>query len=124
MTARARHLCVALFYSKGFAGLADGLHAYLILLQRYWHKGLYPLKKRERANSVILLDKQLAKGINTQIPEFGLFPSEIDTLQEIKEIAERIKDFMNAKLPGHTSWLEELRAFVDRSIADCIEEES
>jgi type VI secretion system protein VasJ len=100
----AGYLCQALLHGKGFAGLAEGLRSYHILLEEFWDKGLYPERETGRTKGVVLLDKNLSRDIQAQDREDKNFyipvkPTDADALEEVKQTAEAIKAILSERFP-------------------------
>ena len=100
----AGYLCQALLHQKGFAGLAEGLKSYHVLLEEFWDKGLYPERETGRTKGVVLLDKNLSRDIQAQDRENKNFyipvkPTDADALEEAKQAAGAIKAILSEKFP-------------------------
>jgi type VI secretion system protein VasJ len=113
----ASHLCLGSLHQKGFAGLAEALKAYHMLLEQYWDNGLHPQRESARASNITLLDKNLAEAIQAQRADKTFFvptkPTDGDALEDIKETAEAIKVVLNEKNPDSGSSLDNLVRAVD-----------
>lgn len=108
----AGHLCMGLLHQGGFAGLAEGLKAYRLLLEEYWDKGLYPSRDAARAINVKTLDGRLGKDIAAQTGDKGYFvpasATDAEAMEEIKEAAEAIKTILAEKVPQRAVAMDDL----------------
>ena len=89
------YLCRGLFHQKDFAGLAEGLKIYYLILEKFWDNGLQPLSPPARANNIALLEKSLLQDIDLKKD----VKVDREALEDIKATLDEIKKLLSEKIP-------------------------
>ena len=109
----AGNLCMGLLHQKGFAGLADGIKAYHILLEQFWDTGLFPSRDAARASNVKTLDKRLGADISAKKGNDEYFvpasAEDSEVIEEIMQAADAIATILTEKVPARAVEMADLK---------------
>lgn len=107
----ASYWCYGLFETEGYTGLANGLEAYVTLIERFW-EAVFPEKRRMRARiaAVEWLTERLGKGFEKKKPTKHDVEHTRKILDRLSAIDEFLKEKLAESAPDVSSLLRSVRA--------------